>query len=290
MVPFQIAGEPGLKRGEPSGSESSFSFGPDCLIFDVDGVLINTDKSFPEAIRRTVRGEWALAGYEADDAGYSDACNAVFKQHGSFNDDYDIAWTLLNAAASRSAGGRGPRRLSEAIPSPEELRVIISGCPEDSVEWTRRSFGDEFPRERVRRVCADAYFGNDDSAGTFKLESPILDADWKSLPLPAYIYTGRDMREWELARKVLSWEDFPDERVINSDSGIRKPSPEGILRICKRFGHDRPAFFGDTASDRLAQSASGMGWFVAVGGILKDDKLWFKSVPEALSILMGWSR
>ena len=82
---------------------------PDCLVFDVDGVLLRSNETFREIIRLIVEGEWRASGLDADAPGYSLALNAVFKDHGSFNDDYDIAWTLLNIAAASAS-----EKLSEA--------------------------------------------------------------------------------------------------------------------------------------------------------------------------------
>ena len=79
-------------------------FSPDCIIFDVDGVLIEAGRSFPEMIRMTVESEWESAGFSADAPGYSERHNKVLKRHGSFNDDYDIVWVLLNISASKGEG------------------------------------------------------------------------------------------------------------------------------------------------------------------------------------------
>ncbi|MDR3321102.1 MAG: HAD family hydrolase, partial [Synergistaceae bacterium] len=124
--------------------------------------------------------------------------------------------------------------------------------------------------------------------GMYSIERPLLCSHWSALPLPAYIYTGRNDAEWRLAKKILSWEDFPDDRIIGFDSGVHKPSPEGLARLCENFGHDSPLFFGDTASDRKAWEAFGRGHFIAVGDILKDESPNFHDVEEALFFLLEW--
>ena len=255
---------------------------PDCLIFDVDGVLMEALESFPEMIRIVVEREWAREGGVCDAPGYSLSHNAVFKRHGAFNDDYDIAWTLLNIAFTRGA------RLSLAIPSPGELERLLGGCGADCVSWLRANYEEKFDRDRIIALCESVYFGEDGNEGTWKLEKPKLRASWRDLPLPAYVYTGRNTREWRMAQKALRWEDLPDERVINKDDGVAKPSPEGLARICRRFGHERPLFFGDTASDREAARAFGHGWFAAIGSLLPDEPLRFDETEEALRVLMGW--
>ena len=256
---------------------------PDCLIFDVDGVLMEALSSFPEMIRIVFEEEWRNAGKICDAPGYTLAHNTVLKRHGAFNDDYDIAWALLNISFARG------EKISEALPSPDQLEKIISSCGSDCIAWLRDNVDEAFDHARIADICTRTYFGNETRAGTWQLESPMLHVHWSGLPLPAYVYTGRNTREWRLAQKILRWEDFPDERIVNKDSGIVKPSPAGLARICERFGHERPLFFGDTASDRKSHEAFDRGWFVAIGDLLPDEPLRFSSVGEALRELTGWS-
>ena len=44
---------------------------PDCLIFDVDGVLMEALASFPEMIRIVFEEEWRRAGNVCDAPGYT---------------------------------------------------------------------------------------------------------------------------------------------------------------------------------------------------------------------------
>ncbi len=256
---------------------------PDCLIFDVDGVLMEALESFPEMIRIVFEEEWGRAGKTCDAPGYTLAHNAALKRHGAFNDDYDIAWTLLNISFPRGD------KISQALPSPDELGKIVAGCERDCVAWLRDNYEETFDYAYIVDLCARTYFGDETRPGTWRMERPLLHAHWSDLPLPAYVYTGRNTREWRLAQMALRWEDFPDERIVNKDSGITKPSPEGLARICERFGHERPLFFGDTASDRSSHRAFGRGWFVSIGDLMPDEPLHFSSAAEALRELTGWS-
>jgi phosphoglycolate phosphatase-like HAD superfamily hydrolase len=270
----------------PKGEGGLDDFSPDCLIFDVDGVLIDTSESYPEMVRRAVETEWEAAGFSADAPGYSMPLNSVFKHHGGFNDDTHIAWGLLNIIAPENSGG-STDKLSELIPSPDELEGIIRSCGLDPARWIRGNFKEKFPLAQVRDRCSRIYFG-DGEAGVYAAEKPMLRADWKELPLPAYVFTGRNVSEWNLAKNVLSWGDFPDERVVTSDSGLLKPSPDGLALICRKFGHSRPIFFGDTASDKMSFEAFGIGRFAAIGEILRGSALNFDSVGDALFSLIGW--
>ena len=67
-------------------------FKADALIFDIDGVLLDVTKSFPEVIRLCIVNGWEkFCGGAADCAGYGPEHEWVMKRHGSFNDDYDLA-------------------------------------------------------------------------------------------------------------------------------------------------------------------------------------------------------
>jgi phosphoglycolate phosphatase-like HAD superfamily hydrolase len=262
----------------------------DGLIFDVDGVLIDSDRSYPQVIRTAVQWGWrGLLGGVADCTAYGEAHQRVLKSHKAFNDDYDIPWALLCMAAST-----GEKRLSRAFPSPEELRARIDGLREgDPVSWIRREFGEPVPRSVLRSLCRALYGGdrrgewNFPRRGLVRLERPLLSVHFSRLPLPSGIYTGRPMDELLPALEMLGWEDFPRDLIVTMDMGIIKPSPKGLERISRRLGCKSPLFFGDTGSDRTAQEAFGRGTFVAVGPILEDAPLRFPDVGAALEALVG---
>lgn len=252
----------------------------DALIFDVDGVLLDVEKSFPEVIRRCVLDGWEkFCGGVSDSGGYSDEHNRILKQHGAFNDDYDIAWLLLSISAADGAG-----KLSEAFPSPEKLAEEINTFKDTVPAWIASRYGNKVSRSRVREMCAKLY-GDSEGGGLHMLETPMLRSHWRELPLPVGVYTGRNLLEWELAKESLMWRDFPIERVVHSDMGIYKPSPLGLEILCERLGVKEPLFFGDTASDIMAQKAFGRGAFAAIGGLLPNAELVYNSTEEAIADL-----
>jgi len=251
----------------------------DALIFDIDGVLLNVEKSFPEVIRQCVLQGWEkFCGGITDSEGYTSEHEWVLKRHGSFNDDYDIAWTLLSIAAYRNE-----KYLSAAFPSSVALEWEIKTCDESPVEWVVNKYGNIVPREAVRGMCSELYCSR-----LHLLETPMLRCDWKALPLPVGIYTGRNITEWELAKERLQWPDFPLENVIHSDSGILKPSPEGLKVLCEKLGAEHPIFFGDTASDIKAYNAFGKGLFVAIGRLLPEAGLIYNDTQEAVESLLNF--
>ena len=252
-------------------------FKADALIFDIDGVLLDVTKSFPEVIRLCIVNGWEkFCGGAADCAGYGPEHEWVMKRHGSFNDDYDLAWTLLSMAAAS-----GEKLLSRALPSPERLTEELADFRAPLVEWVLGKYGGLVPRSESRAMCAELY--GDPERGLYRLEKPALSRRWDKLGLPVAIYSGRNAYEWELAKKSLGWEDFPDELIIHSDHGIEKPSPEGLEILCGRIGASSPVFFGDTASDMKAQAAFGRGHFAAVGRLLPEAEYRFDTTEEAVA-------
>lgn len=254
-------------------------FAPDALIFDIDGVLINVEKSFPELIRLSTMEGWEkFCGGETDASCYTKEHEKVLKLHGAFNDDFDIVWVLLCMA-----GAAGERKLSRAFPSPELLSREIATLAGSVRRWTEERYRAELPYDKIRAMCARRYMEE-----LYKLETPMLTCHWKELPLPAAIYTGRNEAECLLAKKLLGWEDFPDDLIIHSDSGIRKPSPQGLEILCEKLGVGNPVFFGDTGSDIMASRAFGKGYFVAIGNLLTDAEYRYEDPQKALEALLNF--
>ncbi|NLD04450.1 MAG: HAD family hydrolase [Synergistaceae bacterium] len=254
------------------------NFMPDAFIFDVDGVLLNVERSFPEVIRQGIRNGWAsVCGGLTDSIGYTFEHEKIFKRHGSFNDDYDIAWTMLSIAAYS-----GNKKLSEAIPTPKNLSDELLTFKGTVISWVDERFGTPVPRDQIRELCAGLYIGSNGDQGLHRLEVPMLRVHWSKLPLPVGVYTGRNLIEWELAKKALGWQDFPEENIIHSDTGIYKPSPRGLEILSERLGCKDPVFFGDTGSDMKAQAAFGKGYFVAIGALLPEADYVYKETEIAV--------
>lgn len=257
-------------------------FIPDALIFDVDGVLLNVEKSFPEVIRQGILKGWeSICGGISDAGGYTAEHERILKRHGAFNDDYDIAWTLLSISAHT-----GKKKLSEAFPSPGKLISELHQFEGNVTSWVQARYGSIVPRTPVREMCAELYSGGE-SGGLHKLEVPMLSCHWSELPLPVGIYTGRNLAEWELAKESLGWQDFPAEKIIHSDSGILKPSPRGLEVLCETLGVKAPVFFGDTASDMKAQAAFGRGKFAAIGELLPEAEHSYNDTESAVKDVLA---
>lgn len=264
----------------------------DCLIFDVDNVLIETSLSFPWVIRTAIQFSWReLFMGQVDGIVFTWDHFRTMKQYPYFNDDYDIAWILLEIAASNNID----RSLVKSFPSVENLQVILKNYNgEDLESWMEKNFGIHFSRNRVRKICAELYYGQTvfekitgkepffvKCPGFWRREKALLKRHWKDLGLPVGIYTGRFHEEYILALDLLNWQDLPLDSAITADSGILKPSSEGLSLICSRIGSSKPLYFGDAESDRQSLINLGYGNFIAIGNVIRESELRFQNLEEA---------
>lgn len=261
------------------------------LVFDVDGVLIDTSLSFPAAVSGAVR--FCLRhflDFQATVDLFTEDHYRQAKLHPGFNDDYDIAWIFLSwVASSGKILGTGPP------PSITDWDSILALCGDDPPERAALLFGEVVDRAAVRKVCQEIYLGGSisrnlsgqpptfiDCPGTWKNERPMLYSHWKELGYPVGIYTGRNDIEMGLALEILGWTDLPPQRCITADRGIRKPSAGGLFELERILSVERILFFGDTESDRKAFEGYGRGRFIAVGDILSGPLVVYPTLEEAL--------
>lgn len=181
------------------------------LVLDIDGVLIDADRSFMEAVARAV-------AELLPDAAWSDAHFTAFKRAGGFNNDFRLmagAWALAE---------RG------------ELGRILDGC--DCAPLAARIAALE-PRakEVVQRHYAD----------TLKFERPLISLEeLQAFPGDLAILTGRPPEELDLAWKVLGWR-LP--AIADAAPHLRKPSPAGLLQLADAYRAEQVVFVGDTRDD-----------------------------------------
>src|SRR5574341_2132134 len=85
---------------------------PDAIVFDVDGVLVETEASYIEAVARTV--QWLLVnelGLVDDGPAVDRATVRLWKRTGRWNDDWDLSYALYRwLSAARGATTTERRR------------------------------------------------------------------------------------------------------------------------------------------------------------------------------------
>jgi len=269
----------------------------DALIFDVDGVLVDANDTYLKVIQRTLG---VFLGFPRGISGES--CFSAFqyrtaKGHPSFNDDYDLAWFGLRALLDFRKNESSGDIPNSGIPE-ETWQNLLQECPsENTFSWIDRRFPGGPPREEVRALCEEIYFGEDYPSitgknpryplqkGLWKEDAPLVNWHWNALPLPSAIYTGRPETELRLALQILGWKDFPRDRCITPDSGIAKPSPKGLEVLAEKMHSRHPAFFGDSQSDIQAFLSYGKGCFFAIGSLIPGISTCYPSLDKALESL-----
>lgn len=205
------------------------------LVLDVDGVLIEADRSFMEAVRLAMA---ELAPQQA----WSDEHFRAFKRVGGFNNDFRLA------AAAWVLAERGQM---ERLWSAEGV-----GFPDLE--------GPVHEREPQAQAVVQKHY-----AETSKLETPLIELRaLQALGCDLAILTGRPPEELVMAFDVLGWK-LP--ALADSAPHLRKPSPAGLLQLADAFRATHVTFVGDTRDDAAALASAralrpDLGWrFAGVG-------------------------
>lgn len=223
---------------------------PDAIVFDVDGVLVETDASYIEGVARTVH--WLLVheqGLVDDGPAVDRATVRLWKRAGRWNDDWDLSYAMyawLGGAAGATTAAR--RRAAGDAEAAARRDVAI-----DRVRW-----------EAVRGVFEEIYNGTPiatarygvpprvrQERGLAETERILLEPGLlRELALLGIakvgIVTGRDRADWEAVRARIP---LPPEAAVATMEDGRKPDVAPLRKVLRAL---RPRAFvavGDTLSD-----------------------------------------
>jgi phosphoglycolate phosphatase-like HAD superfamily hydrolase len=205
------------------------------LVLDIDGVMIEADRSFMEAV--------ALALKEmAPGLAWTDEHFRMFKRVGGFNNDFRLA-----------AGA-----------------LTLQECGQMDRLWTAEGVGFPDLEGRIHELePACQRMVQKHYAVTRHLETPLISLrELEATGLDLAIYTGRPPEEVALAVEVLGFE-LPT--VCDSAPHLRKPRPDGLFLLADQFQARMVVFAGDTRDDATALRAArerrpDIAWtFAAIG-------------------------
>jgi phosphoglycolate phosphatase-like HAD superfamily hydrolase len=209
------------------------------LALDIDGVLIDADRSFMEAVARAL-GELRPA------LPWSDGCFRAFKRLGGFNNDFRLTAGAL--ALAEAFGDQDLKPLVEA--------ALGTGFPEQEARIQALEPG--------AQVVVQQHY-----AETIKLEQPLVTLpELQATGWDLAVLTGRPPEELLLAWQVLG---FVLPGVCDAAPHLRKPEPAGLLQLADAFRAEEILFVGDTIDDaRCLRAAAALRpeltWrFAAVG-------------------------
>jgi histidinol-phosphate aminotransferase len=209
------------------------------LVLDIDGVLIDADRSFMEAVAR------ALADLRPG-LPWSDEIYRAFKRLGGFNNDFRL--------------GAGALALAEVHGDRDLLPILTAADGRGFPELEARMAALEPEAQiHVQRHYAD----------TIRLEKPLVAlAELEATGWDLAVLTGRPPEELDLAWRVLG---FRLPAVCDAAPHLRKPEPAGLLQLADAFRAEEVLFVGDTVDDARCLRAAAplrpeLAWrFAAVG-------------------------
>ncbi len=218
------------------------------MVFDVDGVLVDTDASYVEAVVRTAR--WVL-GERAE--GIDRDLVKLFKRLGDWNNDWDLSyglycWRIGSPELSPESAARLPLGELRARAGPSAVLSYdeVLGVNEEHYNGTARAierYGAE-PRVNVEHGLAEEE--------TVLLPDGLL-AELRALGITKIgVVTGRVLADWEQVRARIP---LPPGTVVATDEDGRKPDPAALRSVVDRLGADEFLSVGDTLNDlRMVQS------------------------------------
>lgn len=256
----------------------------DGAIFDVDGVLVDVNASYPMAITGTAQFFFEkILGWPGGEAESGEKGRllfpgevAYFKQAGGFNNDWAVAkagvlFYLWKAAQT------GLQRLDELRAAPPSLPAFMARVKErggglanmEAIAEPGPHFPAPWDPDLVERLACEHYGGDDwceemfgfkplyrtGLPGVFNDETPLISPPVLAASgLKAGIYTGRVWAETIPALKLVGLYPYvgtlmPETAIITSDKGFRKPNPGGLGASASAMGARVVVYCGDNVDD-----------------------------------------
>jgi len=217
----------------------------DAYIFDIDGVLIDTSQSFPNAVAKAV-------AYDTGEDRFTSHEISQLKAMGGFNNDWHTA--IAGACWLRffqdSSFESFTKKLDVYGTGLSSLRKL---CPELDLRY----------EQKISRLAQEAYggisaclklYGFDPKViriqGYWQNEKSLINTKLLNSITPnTGIVTGRDKAELELAFQILDWY-IPEKFVAYSDNpDLDKPNPGKLITIVQNLNSSSPLYFGDSRDD-----------------------------------------
>lgn len=258
----------------------------DCIVFGVDGVLIDGSQALSAAVDSCLSLCWSEKlklgeGLSPDLTPYITPALSS----SSFLSPGDVIWGLLALSAAS-----GKSDLAEALPSLStwERALKTASEPAGAAFFSSRAVMD---RAAVNDLYWQIYTApakfNDEGikvgGGFNTLEKPLFTRRWDQLSLPVGIFTTRSQSGLTAALTTLGWEDFPMNRALFGQS-----SPSAIDSLCRAGGASWPLCIGGNASAECSfMEKYGKGDFIVIGTAKNTDTPHFSSAADALRAILG---
>tara|TARA_S200000501_G_scaffold54907_1_gene44970 strand:+ start:28827 stop:29621 length:795 start_codon:yes stop_codon:yes gene_type:complete len=217
----------------------------DALIFDIDGVLIDTSKSFNSAVIKAIS---IFTGTNI----FSTKELRSLRSIGGFNNDWYAA--IAGAAWVTFAGHL---TFSEYLQLCKRSKKGIDGVRKQFPK-IKESF-----EQRITQIVQEAYGGKTaceklygfkpsilSVPGFWKSEVSMIDLDFmEKYKQIIGICTGRNHAETELAFSILGWSIDLSYVALSDYPELDKPNPYKLTKVINNLNSDYPIYFGDTMDD-----------------------------------------
>jgi len=252
----------------------------DTIVFDIDGVLIDSRNSFIKAVCQTVQFYFKKVLF------FKGSRNLInpkeveyFKMSGGFNDDWDLtsAVVLFYLMKARKNNLRDVDELknraadlkiftTKVLPFGGGLAKTLDLLEKEdrhSKEWILNLWDKDLIVKIFKEIyageeyCLNLYGFNPSlikSEGLIKHEKVIVNKNKKDFlqNFSVGILTGRTKGEARIALKKMNWIDIvSEENIITVDDGSKKPYPQGLIKLSKNLKTRLGIYVGDIWDDLL---------------------------------------
>ena len=217
----------------------------DGYIFDIDGVLLDTSRSFIAAVVEAVSYATSSAAFTFDEVrqlksirGFNNDWNAAIAGASWVAYRQEVDFPSFAQEVDRHGGGMSGLRalVNELTPQFEYHLTRLVQEAYGGTSACRKLYG--FDPEFIR------------IPGLWQTEVPMVITETIRPVLPqSGIVTGRNRREAEQAFELLGWR-LPDGVVaVSDDPLLDKPNPAKLKCVIKNLQREYPLYVGDVRDD-----------------------------------------
>lgn len=260
------------------------------VVFDLDGVLIDTSRSFPMAVYHGIVHYLKNIVNLTGDLNIAEHYPSYFKKIEGFNNDWILGEVLFSYTYLSLKMFNFPdikvftEEISSSGPGLNGFNLWLkSSIPQSVIGELKRAY----KREVLWRLFQEFYAGVNyckriygfepeyvNKTGTCEMEFSLVNIDLlRMMSTPFGIFTGRNREEFKLAMEKIGYSEWNEDHVEIHDNLLPdKPHPSKLKALCERAGASKLLFVGDTYDDFLTvQNFNELGIYHAYFTQISED-------------------